>query len=97
MVDADHRGELEDLSMSAMGGRSTGNRAPRPGTVEAALIGGPADIPESTRRCRADAGARTIKLAHRGGYEHFELVDTVEVNADGPAIFRWTTRTKIAE
>lgn len=83
--------------MSAVDSGSAGARMPESGTVEAALIGGPADIPESTRRCRADAGARTIKLAHRGGYEHFELVDTAEVDRDGPAIFRWTTRTKIAE
>lgn len=83
--------------MSAADSRSAGARAPESGTVEAALVGGPADLPESTRRCRADAGARTIKLAHRGGYEHFELVDTAGLNAAGPAIFRWTTRTKIAE
>ncbi|TYB45386.1 DUF5988 family protein [Actinomadura chibensis] len=86
--------------MSGADSRSAGARAAEPGTVEAALVGGPADIPESTRRCRADAGARTIKLAHRGGYEHFELVDAADPAdpaADGPAIFRWTTRTKIAE
>ncbi|MFC4053587.1 MULTISPECIES: DUF5988 family protein [Actinomadura] len=83
--------------MSEADSRSAGARAAEPGTVEAALVGGPADIPESTRRCRADAGARTIKLAHRGGYEHFELVDAADAAADGPAVFRWTTRTKIAE
>jgi hypothetical protein len=79
--------------MNDLGSRSRGN-----GTITIVLVGGPADIPESVRPRTVAATERKIKLAHRGGYEHFELVDElVSTDADGPAVFRWTMRTKIAE
>lgn len=79
--------------MNDLGSRSHGN-----GTIAIVLVGGPADIPESARPRTAAATERKIKLAHRGGYEHFELVDELaSTDEDGRAVFRWTMRTKIAE
>lgn len=56
------------------------------------ILGGPIEIPE-TLRVEADALADgKLKIAHLGGYEHFELVEDSQ-----PQVFRWTMRTKIAE
>lgn len=62
----------------------------------ARLEGGPSDFPDELR---AHCGASTdddykIKVEHRGGYEHFERTDEREAEA---VVYRWTTRTRIAE
>lgn len=66
--------------------------------VKIVLEGGPPDIPETTWIQRVMPDHHKIKVAHRGGYEHFELASRSR-GLDGPelAIFRWTMRTKIAE
>ncbi|WP_327010429.1 DUF5988 family protein [Dactylosporangium sp. NBC_01737] len=63
---------------------------------DAFLEGGPRSIEESARFCRTPVDTTKIKLPHRNGYEHFELVREPAPEA-GPALFRWTGRTKIAE
>lgn len=65
--------------------------------VRAVLEGGPAEIPTSLRALTAVPSERKIKIPHRGGYEHFELVDAPSGPSGAPAVFRWTMRTKIAE
>ena len=57
--------------------------------VDVVLEGGPASFPAELRRHRAPATAHTVKVAYCGGYEHFER--------DGAGVFRWTTRTHMAE
>jgi hypothetical protein len=65
--------------------------------VDAVLVGGPDDLPEAARRTRARDGD-TIKVVHRGGYEHFDCDDRPqEQEGHGPRVFRWTMRTRIAE
>jgi hypothetical protein len=66
--------------------------------VRIVLEGGPSDIPETTWVQKVLPDHHKIKIAHRGGYEHFELAS----KSSGPdeptlVIFRWTMRTKIAE
>lgn len=66
--------------------------------VDAVLIGGPEDIPRAVRSCKAARGDRDIKIAHRGGYEHFECQDRqYKKDESGAVRFFWTMRTKIAE
>jgi hypothetical protein len=65
-------------------------------TVLAVLRGGPDDIPDQRRICRTPADNDKIKLVHRGGYEHFEREVTERAEPDA-VVFRWTTRTRIAE
>jgi hypothetical protein len=65
-------------------------------TITAVLQGGPSDLPESARTRQADGSGDTIKIMHRGGYEHFEPVADAPAGA-GTVIYRWTTRTRIAE
>ncbi|MEU4894103.1 DUF5988 family protein [Streptomyces sp. NPDC044780] len=63
--------------------------------IEVVLEGGPDDLPRAFRTGRSTLTTRKLKIQHRNGYEHFELVNE---SADiTPAIFRWTMRTKIAE
>ncbi|GAA2637351.1 DUF5988 family protein [Streptomyces axinellae] len=66
--------------------------------VEVQLTGGPVEIPETTRVRQGLINDGIVKIAHRGGYEHFELV-TPDTEREGntPVVFRWTMRTKIAE
>lgn len=69
-------------------------------TVPAILEGGPTDLPEDLRTRRVVRTDRKVKIPHRGGYEHFELVprhDGEDADDHAPAVFRWTMRTKIAE
>jgi hypothetical protein len=67
-------------------------------TVDVVLIGGPADLPETERSRKGAIADRKIKIAHRGGYEHFELTGRTRDHGDSARIiFRWTMRTKIAE
>lgn len=65
--------------------------------IDAVLEGGPADIPSASRRHRVRPDHDRIKVPHRGGYEHFErAVDTGSGSA-APVVYRWVTRTRIAE
>jgi hypothetical protein len=63
--------------------------------IDATLIGGPTDFPECWRCRRVAPDADVVKVEHVGGYEHF-VRDGAHLD-DGPAVFRWSTRTKIAE
>ncbi|MET7763196.1 DUF5988 family protein [Streptomyces sp. NPDC005336] len=63
--------------------------------IEVVLEGGPDDLPRAYRAGRSTITAKKLKIQHRNGYEHFELVN--ESGDITPAIFRWTMRTKIAE
>jgi hypothetical protein len=63
-------------------------------TIYAVLEGGPADIPSSLRTLYRPPGEeRKIKIMHRGGYEHFVR----DEDSPEPVVFRWITRTEIAE
>jgi len=64
--------------------------------IEAILEGGPQDLPQEQRRRRTPLGADKIKVLHCGGYEHYERVGP---SATEPAavVYRWTTRTRVAE
>jgi hypothetical protein len=72
------------------------HNAPPMAAVDVVLVGGPADLPEAVRRTRARDGD-TIKIVHRDGYEHFEHDRRPGPDPDGPRVFRWTMRTRIAE
>ena len=68
------------------------------GTVDAILEGGPLDLPPAARKRRIEGSARKVKVPHRGGYEHFELVEESRQGSAGAVWrFRWTRRTKFAE
>ena len=69
----------------------------------ARLVGGPADLPEGSRTHPGgapDSRGNKIKVAHLGGYEHFERAaesaDTAHDNA-AEVQFNWTMRTEAAE
>ncbi|MCQ8827762.1 DUF5988 family protein [Streptomyces malaysiensis] len=63
--------------------------------IEVVLEGGPEDLPRAFRTGRSTLISKKLKIQHRNGYEHFELVnDSTDITT---AIFRWTMRTKIAE
>ncbi|MEV0131647.1 DUF5988 family protein [Dactylosporangium sp. NPDC050688] len=64
-------------------------------TVVVVLEGGPATLPQ-TMSVQWTSGLSKIKIPHRGGHEHFELIETAVPPPDQP-VFRWTTRTKVAE
>lgn len=67
-------------------------------TVLAVLEGGPSDLPPTARTGRVAAGEEKIKVAHRGGYEHFERTAAPAAAASAASVvYRWTTRTKMAE
>ena len=57
--------------------------------VTVLLEGGPETIPAELRRHQAVSTSDIVKVAHCGGYEHFER--------DGSGVFRWTQRTRMAE
>jgi len=60
--------------------------------IDAFLEGGPRDLPEADRRQRVTASQVKVKIPYLDGYEHFERAD------DSAAIvYRWVTRTRIAE
>jgi Family of unknown function (DUF5988) len=66
--------------------------------VKAVLEGGPPSIPQSQRTQTVTPLDEKIKILHYGGYEHFERVGwTDEMSMAQQIIFRWTTRTEIAE
>jgi hypothetical protein len=67
-------------------------------SVRALLEGGPKSIPNTLRTQQVGPADQTIKVPHRGGYEHFERVS----EANGPIslqriVFHWTMRTEMAE
>ncbi|AQS66329.1 DUF5988 family protein [Streptomyces pactum] len=72
-------------------------------TIEAVLVGGPADIPAEARNVRLPITGESglddkVKLRHRNGYEHFERAPgAVRPDRASPVVFHWTTCTKIAE
>ncbi|AEV86934.1 hypothetical protein ACWT_5915 [Actinoplanes sp. SE50] len=61
-------------------------------TIDATLIGGPADFPPEFRNQQVAAGAGKVKVAFYGGYEHFENRDS-----ETPEILVWVGRTRVAE
>ncbi|HEV2634963.1 MAG TPA: DUF5988 family protein [Actinocrinis sp.] len=67
--------------------------------LDALLEGGPADIPRDLRERMAEPGDGKIKLPHNGGYEHFERTEEHSGGFDGRPrrVYRWVTRTRIAE
>lgn len=67
-------------------------------SVRAILEGGPESIPEASRIQEVSALAEKIKLPHYGGYEHFERAGWLEEDTScRHLIYRWTTRTELAE
>ncbi|WP_341720680.1 DUF5988 family protein [Micromonospora sp. FIMYZ51] len=65
--------------------------------IEVVLEGGPASITAEQRSCRTESDTVKIKIAHCGGYEHFERIDNSAGNDAGPVVFRWSMRTRVAE
>jgi hypothetical protein len=65
--------------------------------IDAALEGGPEDLPPSMRRQRTTSTSK-IKIRHGGCYEHFEHSGEYRPGDDGDVlVFRWTMRTRVAE
>ncbi|MFJ3922062.1 DUF5988 family protein [Streptomyces sp. NPDC090022] len=63
---------------------------------KAVLEGGPADLPE--RVVTAPAPGEDLKIAHRGGYEHFRATSRFHEGPQGRLpVFEWWERTEIAE
>ncbi|MEU6894066.1 DUF5988 family protein [Streptomyces sp. NPDC046557] len=62
----------------------------------AALEGGPDDLPE--RLVPAPAPGEDVKVAHRGGYEHFKATARFRDAPQGRVpVYEWWERTEIAE
>lgn len=61
--------------------------------VDAVLEGGPAAFPANERRRLARRHEVRIKVPFYGGHEHFERVD----GQQRPVVYRWITRTRVAE
>lgn len=67
-------------------------------SIQAVLEGGPATIPDTSRIQVVSPFDEKVKLPHYGGYEHFErTVSLVEDTSCRQIVFRWTTRTELAE
>jgi hypothetical protein len=67
-------------------------------SVRAILHGGPESIPNETRIQLVSPLDEKIKLPHYGGYEHFERITALDASGiSEEIIFRWTTRTEMAE
>jgi hypothetical protein len=67
-------------------------------SVRAVLEGGPASLSEALRVQTVSATTEKIKIPHYGGYEHFERTSEYQRNVSSAhVIFRWTTRTVVAE
>lgn len=63
------------------------------------LVGGPREFPDAARYRQIGSADQKVKVAYRSGYEHFERTSehfSLEDDCQG-LIFRWTTRTRIAE
>ncbi|SBT43446.1 DUF5988 family protein [Micromonospora narathiwatensis] len=65
--------------------------------IEAVLVGGPNDLPVTARTQRLPRDGQKVKIHHRGGYEHFERDGGSSATSPSPVVFRWTTRTRVAE
>ncbi|MCW3845025.1 DUF5988 family protein [Micromonospora yasonensis] len=65
--------------------------------IEAILVGGPNDLPATVRSQRLPPDGQKVKIHHRGGYEHFERESAGSTSSPDPVVFRWTTRTRVAE
>jgi len=64
----------------------------------AVLEGGPEGLPDASRLQVVSPVDDKIKVMHYGGYEHFERTDLLDESGSLPQIvFRWTTRTEMAE
>jgi hypothetical protein len=66
-------------------------------SLSARLVGGPQDLPENQRVQPIPDQAEKIKIEHLGGYEHFERSVDHDPAGEQHVVFRWTTRTRIAE
>jgi hypothetical protein len=67
-------------------------------SVLAILEGGPTSIPSESRIQLVGPYDEKVKLPYYGGHEHFERTGGFDENGlDGPVVFRWTMRTKLAE
>ncbi len=65
-------------------------------TNKAVLEGGPADLPE--RVVEAPTPGEDVKIALRGGYEHFRATARQQDTSQGSLpVFEWWERTEIAE
>jgi hypothetical protein len=77
---------------------STAIRMVNVNSVQAILEGGPVTIPDTSRIQVVSPFDEKVKLPHYGGYEHFErTVSFVEDTSCQQIIYRWTTRTELAE
>lgn len=65
--------------------------------IQAVLVGGPSDLPATVRSQRLPPDGQKVKVHHRGGYEHFERETAAVAGSPDPVVFRWTTRTRVAE
>ena len=74
--------------------------------VRAVLIGGPVNLPEDLRTQAVSRWSHKIKVAHYGGYEHFERraepgaaagPGAAGLGTDEEVQFHWTMRTAAAE
>jgi hypothetical protein len=76
----------------------TGSTTAAGTSVRAVLEGGPSSIPIASRVQIVGLQDEKIKLQHCGGYEHFERTSELNTSAaHQDAVFRWTTRTEMAE
>ena len=72
--------------------------APSVDLMWAVLEGGPEGIPEASRLQVVSPVNDKIKIVHYGGYEHFEQTGMLDESGPFPQIvYRWTTRTEMAE
>ncbi|MFJ1569362.1 DUF5988 family protein [Streptomyces erythrochromogenes] len=63
---------------------------------KAALEGGPDDLQE--RIVEAAPPGEDLKIAHRGGYEHFRSTSRTREGPEGRLpVYEWWERTEIAE
>jgi hypothetical protein len=68
------------------------------GMVPATLEGGPAGFPDQLRVMSVEPTTQIVKVEYCGGHEHFARADdSDDVEPSESVLFRWATRTKIAE
>ncbi|RBQ17809.1 hypothetical protein DP939_23405 [Spongiactinospora rosea] len=62
------------------------------------LQGGPDDLSQAARRCRAPADDPEVKVPRRNGYEHFcRTTEILIVDRCEFTVYRWSYRTCVAE
>jgi hypothetical protein len=72
--------------------------APGANLIWAVLEGGPEGLPDASRLQVVNPVDDKIKVMHYGGYEHFERTGLLDESGSFPQIvYRWTTRTEMAE